>query len=226
MPATNLSKNIKFLRKEKKETQAGLAFKLNKKHTSIGNWETGFNEPSISDLMEIAAIFGVSVDDLLNIDLSDVNLMAKKVTPKMSENVNLNVNPSVNLNAKKEVKEEKLNQLGESETEYGKKPMNTPASTLNYNDKYVAFLEKRLAELELQLQQKATAYVAKESFEAWTTRVLAIQEFVLQQSVKPFDSLPLKEPYRSKQEASAALSIVENQLRTKKKTDIVADVHT
>lgn len=68
MPENIFGNNIKYLRKKSGITQAGLAEQVGKKHTSVGNWETGFNEPSLTDLLKIADIFGVSVDDLLKSD--------------------------------------------------------------------------------------------------------------------------------------------------------------
>jgi transcriptional regulator with XRE-family HTH domain len=72
MDTNYLPKNIKYLRKINSKTQAQLGLEVNKGHTSIGNWETGFNEPNNVDLKKIAIYFGVSIDDLLTKDLSKV----------------------------------------------------------------------------------------------------------------------------------------------------------
>lgn len=56
---------LKLLRKERKLTQSGLAEVLNYGYTAISNYESGRNEPSISDLKKIAAYFEVSMDYLL-----------------------------------------------------------------------------------------------------------------------------------------------------------------
>jgi DNA-binding XRE family transcriptional regulator len=92
--STNLSNNIKRLRKNRRLTQAQLALELKKGQTTIGNWETGFSEPGVEELQLLSNFFGVSVDILINQDLAHVNLsdLATSV-----ENVNLNVNPHVNL---------------------------------------------------------------------------------------------------------------------------------
>lgn len=74
MPTT-LAQNIRFLRKRKPITQAGLALQLGKSQTAVGNWESDYSEPSIEDLEKITRFFGVSYDDLLGKDLSKGNLI-------------------------------------------------------------------------------------------------------------------------------------------------------
>ncbi|MBQ4347330.1 MAG: helix-turn-helix transcriptional regulator [Firmicutes bacterium] len=53
------------LRKENKLTQNSLAQILNYGSTAISNYESGRNEPSISDIKKIARFFDVSIDYLL-----------------------------------------------------------------------------------------------------------------------------------------------------------------
>ena len=56
---------LRALRKEEKLTQSRLAQILNYGSTAISNYESGRNEPSISDLKKIACFFNVSMDYLL-----------------------------------------------------------------------------------------------------------------------------------------------------------------
>ena len=56
---------LKALRKEKGLTQSRLGELLNYGYTAIANYESGRNQPSISDLKKIAAVFDVSMDYLL-----------------------------------------------------------------------------------------------------------------------------------------------------------------
>ncbi|MBQ2879339.1 MAG: helix-turn-helix transcriptional regulator [Anaerotignum sp.] len=56
---------LRALRKENNMTQADLGQKLNYGYSAIANYETGRNQPSISDLMKIAETFDVSIDYLL-----------------------------------------------------------------------------------------------------------------------------------------------------------------
>ena len=56
---------LKSLRKERKLTQSALGAILNYGYTAISNYESGRNEPSITDLKKIAEFFDVSMDYLL-----------------------------------------------------------------------------------------------------------------------------------------------------------------
>lgn len=56
---------LKSLRKERKLTQSALGSILNYGYTAISNYESGRNEPSITDLKKIAEFFDVSMDYLL-----------------------------------------------------------------------------------------------------------------------------------------------------------------
>ncbi|KXL53061.1 HTH-type transcriptional regulator ImmR [Anaerotignum neopropionicum] len=59
---------LKQLRKEKKMTQAALAKELAYGATAISNYESGHNQPSITDLKKIAFIFNVSMDYLVGVN--------------------------------------------------------------------------------------------------------------------------------------------------------------
>lgn len=57
--------NLKNLRKESHVSQKELADKLNVSVKSISHWETGYTEPSLTQLCMIAEIFEISTDELL-----------------------------------------------------------------------------------------------------------------------------------------------------------------
>ena len=61
----NFSENLKLLRQAKGVTQTALAQHLNTTLKSVSHWETGYTEPSISQLIAIADYFDVSLDELL-----------------------------------------------------------------------------------------------------------------------------------------------------------------
>lgn len=67
---------LKELRKEKKLTQTKLASELNYGYTAIANYESGRNQPNLSDLIKLANFLQVSVDYLLG--NSDVRHKAEK----------------------------------------------------------------------------------------------------------------------------------------------------
>ncbi len=68
--------NIAFYRKQAGLTQAGLAEKLNYSDKAISKWERGESIPDVLTMMQLASLFGVSVDDLLG----DVNALPENPT--------------------------------------------------------------------------------------------------------------------------------------------------
>lgn len=68
---SRLSKNIKSLRKYTGETQEDLAYSIGlDSKSAVANWESGANKPSPDNLKKIAAHYRVTVDQLLEDDLS------------------------------------------------------------------------------------------------------------------------------------------------------------
>lgn len=65
------SENLKYLRSKFNMDQIDLAEKLGRKSSSsISEWEKGKYTPKAKTLAEIASIFSVDLDDLMNVDLS------------------------------------------------------------------------------------------------------------------------------------------------------------
>ena len=64
---------LKQLRENKKMTQKYLAEKLNVSSQTILNWENGIYEPNISQLIELANIFNVSIDYL--VERKNINMI-------------------------------------------------------------------------------------------------------------------------------------------------------
>jgi len=60
-----LGKNIGTYRKRQGLTQATLAEKLNYSDKAVSKWERGESIPDVLTLMQLAELFGVTVDDLL-----------------------------------------------------------------------------------------------------------------------------------------------------------------
>ncbi|MDR1567850.1 MAG: XRE family transcriptional regulator [Streptococcaceae bacterium] len=72
MSANFFGKNLKYLRKKNKLEQRGIADLLGKKSVgTISYWEQGKSEPKHEILNFLADYFDVSVNDLLNTDLSN-----------------------------------------------------------------------------------------------------------------------------------------------------------
>lgn len=68
-----LSTNIRFLRKQKELTQAEFAVKIGVNRSVIGAYEEGRAEPKLQTLQAMAEFFGLTIDDLLTRNLSDMD---------------------------------------------------------------------------------------------------------------------------------------------------------
>jgi len=66
-----LSKNIKYLRQEKKISQLELAEFLNIPRTTLGDYERAKTEPNIATIIRLANFFKVDLDNFLKQDLSE-----------------------------------------------------------------------------------------------------------------------------------------------------------
>ena len=67
------SKNLIFLRTKHNLSQEEVAEKLKKSVNLIKQWEKGKSEPTISIVHDLAILFHVSMDELYNVDISDID---------------------------------------------------------------------------------------------------------------------------------------------------------
>lgn len=65
----NLSKNIKFLRLQKKLTQEDIAKVVGKARSLISAWESDDRDITTEDIIKLSNFFNVSMDDLVGKDL-------------------------------------------------------------------------------------------------------------------------------------------------------------
>ena len=63
------AKNILFLRKKHKYTQAEMPALIDIGRATWSNYENGLTEPDFDKLIGIAKLFKVSIDDLLTVDI-------------------------------------------------------------------------------------------------------------------------------------------------------------
>ncbi len=63
------SENLKYLRIQNGMTQDDLAKKMDKDYSTIGKWELGQRNPIMVDIIKIADIFNISVQDLVEKNL-------------------------------------------------------------------------------------------------------------------------------------------------------------
>ena len=89
---SNLSSNIRSLRKEKGLTQEQLAEVFGVTVGAVHKWEAGLSTPELTLMMEIADFFDVSLDTLVGFDVRDnrIEVLAKrlrKLTDKLDTKV-------------------------------------------------------------------------------------------------------------------------------------------
>lgn len=75
------SKNLKFLREQKKLSQNKLGDLANVNQTTIARWENEEMAPSIDNVIELSKIFNIDLADLLGRDLQ-LNEDRKQLTEK------------------------------------------------------------------------------------------------------------------------------------------------
>lgn len=69
----NLAENLKKIRKENNLSQEKLAEKLSVSRQSVSKWESGQAYPEMDKVLQLCKLFNISVDDLLNQDVSELN---------------------------------------------------------------------------------------------------------------------------------------------------------
>ncbi len=68
----NLGLRIKTLRKQHKMSQVELAQKMNLSQSAIANYESNSRMPQIDQLLEMASLFNVSIDELVQANKTDI----------------------------------------------------------------------------------------------------------------------------------------------------------
>ena len=77
----NIGERIRYLRDKMGYTQTYLAKKLGISRSAVNGWEMSIATPSLSNIVELARIFGVSADYLLCLDdrvLVDITNLASE----------------------------------------------------------------------------------------------------------------------------------------------------
>lgn len=70
--------NLVALRRKNAMSQAQLASAIDKRQTTVSNWENGDTEPVIKDLIKIKQLFGISLEELVLIDLQKGKLIESR----------------------------------------------------------------------------------------------------------------------------------------------------
>ena len=84
---TKTSTNLKFLRKERKLSQAELASRLSLSRSNIAAYEAGNSEPNLKKIVQLSDFFNVPLRDFIMLDLSQEINRFKGKSPQELENV-------------------------------------------------------------------------------------------------------------------------------------------
>ena len=83
---SDFAKNLKHYRKRKHLSQAALSELLNYGSTAIANYESGRNEPSFDNLIKLASVLDITIDELLGFPLttqeSQLSSAFRKLSPE------------------------------------------------------------------------------------------------------------------------------------------------
>ena len=94
-----IDKKIKALREHNNYTQDDLAVACNVTRSAISNWENDRREPSSDKIKIIACVFNVTIEDLLNDDISIDDILNKK-EPQVISSTNFSDDHTIKGNKK------------------------------------------------------------------------------------------------------------------------------
>lgn len=100
------AKNVKYLRRKKGKSQAEMASVAVITQAAWSEYELGTSKPRFAELKKITDYFCISYSELLDLDLSKLNLNEILELRKMLKKLNPNLNLSLNLNEENEGKKE------------------------------------------------------------------------------------------------------------------------
>ena len=73
----NLAENLKKIRKENNLSQEQLAEQLGVSRQSVSKWESGQAYPEMDKVLQLARMFNLNIDDLLNQDIKEISTEKK-----------------------------------------------------------------------------------------------------------------------------------------------------
>lgn len=141
--------NIKSIRKKSNLKQAEIKAAIGIEPTTWSNYENGKSFPNLKLFDEICKYFDISADDLLNKDLSDVQVNKNNLDFYKRENVQVNVQEDVQVN-KQKVISSALPGMPENVLHDGDPPYDTPQQLI----KTLSIAIKGLEAANAMLQQR------------------------------------------------------------------------
>ena len=151
-------RNLKLIRRAKGLSQAQLGKEMGKGQKTIGNWETGYSEPSLHELLYISRFFLIDLDSLLKRNLSrmDINLQPSQ----------LNNKPDVNNTDKTKATSDDMRYLRKEEPRDEKK------------EDEIAWRDRYINTLETKLHEEIIKQIPQQVLQDMVSNLLAIQKVV------------------------------------------------
>ena len=148
--------NTKFLREKSGLSQAKIAASVDVGRSTWTGYESGFSQPNISGLLKIAEFFDITISDLLEKDLSIVDVNTKSSIIDKLQNVEVNVDGNVDPSSN--------NEVNEGSVGYNKPPLNP--DKIDYKDALIssqaALIEQLQINIKLQQNQKEQLIIETE----------------------------------------------------------------
>lgn len=87
MNAVDIGKYLSELRKYYGVTQEELAVRVGVTRQAVSKWETGITIPDIEILMNLSEIYGISINDIIKADLTNIKFQKEIVFPEKNKSV-------------------------------------------------------------------------------------------------------------------------------------------
>ena len=87
MNAVDIGKYLSELRKYYGVTQEDLAVRVGVTRQAVSKWETGTTIPDIEILMNLSEIYGISINDIIKADLTNIKFQKEIVFPEKNKSV-------------------------------------------------------------------------------------------------------------------------------------------
>lgn len=181
------SKNLIFLREHSGETQIELATALDITRSTYANYEGGENLPKLDVIGKLLGHFGVTFEELVSTDLSNVQVNENPDKKNRTKNVQGNVQGNVQVNYKKDDFLQKGPHHGDADAVRKDFEANMDLIQAKYTDlleKYNRVLEGKLIEHEFRYK-----------IEDISASVKALQELVINENLLEFPLPSQKEAF-------------------------------
>ena len=156
------STNIKILRLSKKLKQLEVCDSMGFKTSTWNSYEKGGSEPSFDQAIKISHFFELSIADLLEIDLSNVEVIPK------SRKIDKVINVVLNEEANEEVKSKKLQNkpclecdIKDNYIVIKDEVIKSKSETIEHQKTIISLLQNQLDQMRFDIQEKKESHTTQ-----------------------------------------------------------------